>query len=72
MKGDRVKIEAKIINNEKNIQSEYFYKIYDFPSYLNIIEEKQKPCLYFRPIFFQTKSNVKNYFYKFADKISEN
>lgn len=72
LKADRVKIGTKLINNEKNIQSEYFYKIYDYPSYFNIIEEIQKPYNDIRPIFFQTKNNTKNYFYNFADKISEN
>ena len=72
LKADRVKIGTKLINNEKNIQSEFFYKIYDYPSYFNIIEEIQKPYSDIRPIFFQTKNNIKNYFYNFADKISEN
>ena len=72
LKADRVKIGTKLINNEKNIQSEFFYKIYDYPSYFKIIEEIQKPYGEIRPIFFQTKNNVKNYFYNFSDKISEN
>lgn len=68
LKADRVKIGSKIINND----NEYCYKIYDYPSYLNIINEIHKPYNDIKLIFFQTKNNLKNYFYNFADKITEN
>ena len=72
LKANRVKIGAKLINNENNIISEYCYKIYDYSSYYHIIEEIQKPYDEIRPIFFQTRNNQKNYFYNFADKIRDN
>lgn len=72
LRANRVKIGAKLINNEKDIKSEYCYKIYDYASYINLIGEIQKSYNEIRPIFFQTKNNAKNYFYNFADKISEN
>lgn len=68
LKADRVKIGSKIINNDK----EYCYKIYDYPSYLNIIEEIHKPYGDIKLIFFQTKNNLKNYFYNFEEKIRDN
>ena len=72
LKVNRVRIGSKIINNEKNIKSDYCYKIYDYPSYLTILEEIQKPYEEIRPIFFQTENNEKNYFMNFADKIRDN
>ena len=72
LKANRVKIGAKLINNENNIKSEYCYKIYDYSSYYHIIEEIQKTYDEIRPIFFQTKNNQKNYFYNFEDKIRDN
>ena len=72
LKANRIKINAKLIDNEKNINKEYCYKIYDYPSYLATIEEIQKPYDEIRPIFFQTKNNAKNYFLNFADKIRDN
>ena len=72
LKANRVKIGAKIIDNEKDINSEFCYKIYDYPCYLNIIEEIHKPYDEIKPIFFQTKNNIKNYFCKFSEKIREN
>jgi NDP-sugar pyrophosphorylase family protein len=72
LKVDRIRIGSKLIDNEKNIKSDYCYKIYDYPSYLTIIEEIQKPYDDIRPIFFQTKNNEKNYFMNFADKIRDN
>ena len=68
LKADRVKIGSKIINNDK----EYCYKIYDYPSYLNIIEEIHKPYGDIKLIFFQTKNNLKNYFCNFEEKIRDN
>jgi NDP-sugar pyrophosphorylase family protein len=72
LKVDRIRIGSKLIDNEKNIKSDYCYKIYDYPSYLTIIEEIQKSYDDIRPIFFQTKNNEKNYFMNFADKIRDN
>lgn len=72
LKANRIRINAKIINNDKNVESEYCYKIYDYPSYFATIEEIQKPYDDIRPIFFQTKNNEKNYFFNFAEKIQEN
>lgn len=72
LKANRVKIGSKLINNENNIESDFCYKIYDYPSYLNIIEEIHKPYDKIRLIFFQTKNNFKNYFFNFEDKIREN
>jgi len=72
LKSNRIKIGSKLIdNNQKNL-NEFCYKIYDFPSYLLTIEEIQKPYDEIKPIFFQTKNNIKNYFYNFSDKIEEN
>lgn len=72
LKVDRIRIGSKLIDNEKNIKSDYCYKIYDYPSYITIIEEIQKSYDDIRPIFFQTKNNEKNYFMNFADKIRDN
>ena len=72
LKVDRIRIGSKLIDNEKSIKSDYCYKIYDYPSYLTIIEEIQKSYDEIRPIFFQTKNNEKNYFMNFADKIRDN
>ena len=72
LKVDRIRIGSKLIDNEKNIKSDYCYKIYDYPSYMTIIEEIQKSYDDIRPIFFQTKNNEKNYFMNFADKIRDN
>jgi NDP-sugar pyrophosphorylase family protein len=72
LKVDRIRIGSKLIDNEKNIRNDYCYKIYDYPSYLTIIEEIQKSYDDIRPIFFQTKNNEKNYFMNFADKIRDN
>ena len=72
LKANKIKICAKLIQNTEGITSEYVYKIYDYPSYLSIIEEIQKPYDKIKPIFFQTKNNTKNYFANFREKIIEN
>jgi len=72
LKAKRVKISAKLIQNSDDINSEFCYKIYDYPSYLQIIKEIQKPYEQIKPIFFQTKNNSKNYFSNFKDKIIDN
>ena len=69
LNAERVKIGSKIINNDGD---EYCYKIYDYPSYLNIIEEIHKQYGDIKLVFFQTKNNLKNYFYNFEKKIQEN
>ena len=72
LRANRVKIGAKLINNEKNIKSEYCYKINDYSSYFGVSEEIHKSYDEIRPIFFQTKNNIKNYFYNFEDTIRDN
>ena len=72
LKANRIKIGAKLIQNADGITSEYAHKIYDYPSYLSIIEEIQKPYDKIKPIFFQTKNNAKNYFSNFKEKIIQN
>ncbi len=72
LKANKIKIFAKLIQNEENINSEYVYKIYDYPSYISTIEEIQKPYDKIKPIFFQTKNNTKNYFENFREKIIQN
>ena len=72
LKANRIKICAKLIQNADGITSEYVYKIYDYPSYLSIIEEIQKPYDKIKPIFFQTKNNTRNYFTNFREKIIQN
>ena len=72
LKANKIKIFAKLIQNEENINSEYVYKIYDYPSYISTIEEIQKPYDKIKPIFFQTKNNTKNYFENFRENIIQN
>ena len=72
LKADKIKICAKLIKNDDNINSEYAYKIYDYPSYISTIEEIQKPYDKIKTIFFQTKNNTKNYFQNFKEKIFAN
>ena len=69
LKANKIIICAKLIQNKNDINSEYVYKIYDYPSYISIIEEIQKPYDRIKPIFFQTKNNTKNYFVNFKEKI---
>ena len=60
LKADKIKVCAKLIkNDDDNINSEYAYKIYDYPSYLSTIEEIQKPYNKIKLIFFQTKNKIK-------------
>ena len=73
LQANRIKICAKLIDNiNENINSEYIYKIYDYPSYISTIEEIQKPLDKIKNIFLQTKNNNKNYITNFAEKILEN
>ena len=72
LKANKIKICAKLIQNNDDINSEYVYKIYDYPSYLSIIEEIQKRYDNIKPIFFQTQNNTKNYFVNFKEKILQN
>ena len=72
LKADKIKIGAKLIENSDGITSEYVHKIYDYPSYLSLIEEIQKPYDKIKPIFFQTKNNTKNYFANFKEQIIKN
>ena len=72
LKANRIKIGAKLIQNADGITSEYAHKIHDYPSYLSIIEEIQKPYDKIKPIFFQTKNNTKNYFANFKEQIIKN
>lgn len=72
LKANKIKICAKLIENSNDINSDYAFKIYDYPSYLSIIEEIQKPYDQIKPIFFQTKNNIKNHFANFKEKIIQN
>ena len=72
LKSNRIKIGSKLVDNSQKNLNEFCYKIYDFPSYLLTIEEIQKSYDEIKPIFFQTKNNIKNYFLNFAEKIREN
>ena len=72
LQANRIKICAKLIDNNENINSEYIYKIYDYPSYISTIDEIQKPFDRIKKIFLQTKNNTKNYFTNFEQKILEN
>ena len=66
----KFKIRCKLIDNENG--EEYCYKVYDYPSYLYLIEEIQKPYDNIRDIFFPTKNNGKNYFLNFENQIKKN
>ena len=72
LQANRIKICAKLIDNNDNINSEYIYKIYDYPSYISTIGEIQKPIDNIRKIYLQTKNNTKNYFANFEQKILDN
>ena len=72
LQANRIKISAKLIDNNDNINSEYIYKIYDYPSYISTIGEIQKPIDNIRKIYLQTKNNTKNYFANFEQKILDN
>ena len=72
LKSNRIKICAKLIQNSDGITGEYVYKIYDYPSYLSVIEEIQKPYDKIKPLFFQTKNNTKNHFTNFREQILQN
>ena len=72
LKTNKIKICAKLIENSDGITSEYVYKIYDYPSYLSVIEEIQKPYDKIKPLFFQTKNNNKNHFANFREQILQN
>ena len=72
LKTNKIKICAKLIENSDGITSEYVFKIYDYPSYLSVIEEIQKPYDKIKPLFFQTKNNNKNHFANFREQILQN
>lgn len=69
----RIIIKAKIIeNNRENLNSDFYLKVIDYPTYFSTIDEIQTSYEKILPIFFQTENNNKNYFMNFADEIAEN